>query len=123
MEQRRNALKKLFLSLVGFMGIGLSTEGRKITVTPNKTSTPKDFQKESALVEVIEMPFLMVRAGALTSIASSGLTLIQYKINGGTYATPTYPLAYAANDVVWFTWAYTDLDSLTGNLILIGHDA
>ena len=93
-----------------------------IVSTSNNNPVAKQYQKEVHLINIIEVKFLMVLAGTITSLSSSGLTTIQYKINAGSYATPSFPLAYAANDVITFTYAYTDLTALTGNLILIGKD-
>jgi hypothetical protein len=82
----------------------------------------KKYHREVNVSERIEAQFFMIAPGRIESIHSSGLTTIQYKINNGTFATPVPPIVYAANDVITFTYAYTDLATLTGNLIIKGKD-
>lgn len=88
----------------------------------NGTANVKDFQMQAGLVGIVSAPFLMRVAGQLTALSSAGITTIQYKKNAGAFASAVFPITYAANDVLTFTWMYTDLNNLSGNLILIGTD-
>lgn len=82
----------------------------------------KYYEKEARVTSLLVTTFLMVKSGKVNAIVSSGLTTIQYKINNGTYATPTFPFTYSAGDVIWFQYAYSDQINVTGNLILQGKD-
>lgn len=82
----------------------------------------KYYRKEVTLHTDTAVQFLMDRAGSLTSMATTGLTAVQYKINSGSYSTPSYPIAYSANDVISFTYTFTDATGLRGNIVLYGKD-
>ncbi len=82
----------------------------------------KYYQKEVNLFALLNVQFLMVRAGAISSVSSTGITTIEYKINAGTYGALSFPISYAANDVITFAFSYTDSEAAVGSMILFGKD-